>query len=43
MVRNLLHFGERTVDDVAVPRSDIIAVERTIGFSELVVDPEHLC
>jgi magnesium and cobalt transporter len=36
MVRNLLHFGERTVDDVAVPRSDIIAVPETTGFTELV-------
>ncbi|CAN5337460.1 hemolysin family protein [soil metagenome] len=36
MVRNLLHFGERTVDDVAVPRSDIIAVPDTTGFAELV-------
>ena len=36
MVRNLLHFGERRVDDVAVPRSDIIAVPDTIGFTELV-------
>ena len=36
MVRNLLHFGECTVDDVAVPRSDILAVPETIGFAELV-------
>ena len=36
MVRNLLHFGERRVDDVAVQRSDIIAVPDTIGFTELV-------
>ena len=36
MVRNLLHFGECTVDDVAVPRSDIIAVPETIGLSELI-------
>ena len=36
MVRNLLHFGECTVDDVAVPRSDIIAVPETIGFTDLV-------
>ncbi len=36
MVRNLLHFGECTVDDVAVPRSDIIAVSETIGFADLV-------
>lgn len=36
MVRNLLHFGERTVDDVAVPRSDIIAISETASFEELV-------
>lgn len=36
MVRNLLHFGERRVDDVAVPRSDIIAVPETTPFAELV-------
>ena len=36
MVRNLLHFGERTVDDVAVPRSDIIAIPETTTFAELV-------
>ena len=26
MLRNLLHFGESTVADIAVPRGDIIAV-----------------
>ncbi len=36
MLRNLLHFGERTVDDVAVPRGEIIAVPEDIGFDELV-------
>ena len=36
MLRNLLHFGERTVGDVAVPRSDIIAVPTTISFADLV-------
>lgn len=36
MLRNLLHFGERTVGDVAVPRSDIIAVAEDIGFDALV-------
>lgn len=36
MLRNLLHFGERTVGDIAVPRSDIIAVPTTISFAELV-------
>lgn len=35
MVRNLLHFGERTVDDVAVPRADIIAVPESASFDEL--------
>ncbi|MFD1610462.1 hemolysin family protein [Sphingomonas tabacisoli] len=36
MVRNLLHFGEDTVGDVAVPRADIIAVPESISFDELV-------
>jgi CBS domain containing-hemolysin-like protein len=36
MVRNLLHFGEDTVGDVAVPRADIVAVPETISFDELV-------
>jgi CBS domain containing-hemolysin-like protein len=44
MLRNLLHFGERTVGDVAVPRSDIVAVPETISFDALVTaiaDAEH--
>ncbi len=44
MVRNLLHFGERNVGDVAVPRSDIIAVPETLSFKELVAafaEAEH--
>jgi CBS domain containing-hemolysin-like protein len=36
MLRNLLHFGERTADDISVPRGEIIAVESTISFEELV-------
>lgn len=36
MLRNLLHFGEMRVDDVAVPRSDIIAIAETASFAELV-------
>jgi len=36
MVRNLLQFGSRTVDDVGVPRADIVAVPETITFPELV-------
>ena len=36
MLRNMLHFGEKSAGDAAVPRSDIIAVDCTIGFDELV-------
>ena len=36
MLRNLLHFGERTVDDIAVPRGEIVAVPEDISFAELV-------
>jgi CBS domain containing-hemolysin-like protein len=36
MLRNMLHFGTRTVGDVAVPRSDIIAIPETTSFAELV-------
>jgi CBS domain containing-hemolysin-like protein len=36
MLRNLLHFGERSVGDIAVPRVDIIAVPNTISFEALV-------
>jgi CBS domain containing-hemolysin-like protein len=36
MLKNILHFGEKTAGDVAVPRSDIIAVPSTIGFEALV-------
>ena len=35
MLRNLLHFGDRTAADVAVPRSDIIAVPASISFEGL--------
>ena len=36
MMRNLLHFSEHDADDVAVPRSEIIAVEASISWDELV-------
>ena len=36
MVRNLLHFGERTAGDIAVTRGDIMAVPATISFADLV-------
>jgi len=36
MLRNLLHFGERHVVDVAVQRSDIFAFDLDGGFADLV-------
>jgi CBS domain containing-hemolysin-like protein len=36
MLRNILHFGEKSAGDVAVPRADIIAVPSTISFDALV-------
>lgn len=36
MLRNLLHFSEHTVDDIAVPRSDMVAIEESASFTELV-------
>ena len=36
MLRNILHFGEKTAGDVAVPRADIIAVPVTMSFEGLV-------
>ena len=36
MLRNILHFGEKTVGDVAVRRADIIAVPATITFDGLI-------
>ena len=36
MLRNLLHFSEHTVDDVAMPRADIIAIEERASFADLV-------
>ncbi|HEX6605160.1 MAG TPA: hemolysin family protein [Sphingomicrobium sp.] len=44
MLRNLLHFGEKTAGDICVTRGDIIAVSDTIGFDALVrafADAEH--
>ncbi len=44
MLRNLLHLGDRTVDDVKVPRADIIAIPESISFPDLVVafaEAEH--
>lgn len=36
MLRNLLHFSEHRVDDVMVPRSDIIAIEESASFKECI-------
>jgi CBS domain containing-hemolysin-like protein len=36
MLKNLLHFGERTADDLAVPRGEIVAVPSSITFEGLV-------
>jgi CBS domain containing-hemolysin-like protein len=44
MLRNLLHFGDRSVGEVAVTRGDIVSVPATIGFDELVAafaEAEH--
>ncbi|WP_309601669.1 hemolysin family protein [Sphingomonas sp.] len=35
MLRNLLHFGDRTAGEVAVTRGDIIAIPDTISFENL--------
>jgi magnesium and cobalt transporter len=36
MLRNLLHFSEHDADDVAVPRGEIVAVEASIAWEQLV-------
>jgi CBS domain containing-hemolysin-like protein len=36
MLRNLLHFGDRTAGDICVTRGEIIAVPSTISFDSLV-------
>ncbi|MEA3046624.1 MAG: hemolysin (HlyC) family protein [Sphingomonadales bacterium] len=36
MLLNILHFGEKTAGDVAVPRGDIYAVPASTGFEGLV-------
>ena len=36
MLRNLLHFGERTAGEIAVTRGDIMSVRSDISFDELV-------
>ncbi|HXG99228.1 MAG TPA: hemolysin family protein [Sphingomicrobium sp.] len=44
MLRNLLHFGDHTVGEIAVTRGDIVAVPATIAFEDLIAafaEAEH--
>ena len=44
MLRNLLHFGDRTVGEVAVTRGDIVSVPSNVSFEELIAafaEAEH--
>ena len=42
MLRNMLHFSEHRVDDIAVPRADIIAIEESSSFDAFVdIFSEH--
>ncbi|MGQ0659500.1 hemolysin family protein [Sphingosinicella sp.] len=44
MLKNILHFGEKTAGDVAVPRGEIIAVPADIGLPDLITalaEAEH--
>jgi CBS domain containing-hemolysin-like protein len=44
MLRNLLHFGDRTVGEVSVTRGDIVSVKSSVTFDELIAafaDAEH--
>src|SRR5690606_18542307 len=36
MLRNLLHFSEHDADDVAIPRSEIIAISADANWNELI-------
>ncbi len=36
MLKNILHFGERRVGDIAVPRSDMVMFDEGRGFAALV-------
>lgn len=44
MLRNLLHFGDRTAGEICVPRGDIVSIPQSASFDELVAafaDAEH--
>lgn len=38
MLRNILHFREHDADDIAVPRGEIIAVDASLSWDELVAN-----
>lgn len=42
MVRNLLHFSEHDADDVAIPRGEIVAIEASASWADLLgIFSEH--
>lgn len=44
MLRNVLHFGDRTVREIMIPRADIVAIAEGITFSKLkahIVEQRH--
>jgi len=42
MLRNLLHFSEHDADDVAIPRGEIVAIDRNASWDEMVAQfAEH--
>src|SRR6478735_3592720 len=42
MLRNLLHFSEHDADDVAIPRSEIVAISADASWDEMVAQfTEH--
>ena len=42
MLRNLLHFSDHRVDDIAVPRADMVAIEENAPFAEFIeIFAEH--
>ena len=44
MLRNLLHFGERTAGDICVTRGDIVSVPATVSFEDMIAafaEAEH--
>lgn len=44
MLRNLLHFGDRTAGDICVPRGEIVAVDAAASFDDIVAafaEAEH--